>query len=89
MKPSPVERLRQLWLRRRDPRGERKRGARREREVIEQIAAEFSTEELREFLEANRNPVPADPIFKERLREKLWKLLEEQRTGGSRRDRNR
>ena len=45
--------------------------------MIEQIADEFSTEELREFLEANRNPVPADPIFKERLREKLWKMLEE------------
>jgi len=86
MKPSPGERLRRLWLRRRDPRGERKRGGQRdreEREVIEEIAAEFSTQELQEFLEADRNPAPADPVFKEQLREKLWKLLEEQRTEGS------
>ena len=86
MKPSTGERLRRLWLRRRDPRGERKRGAmreREEREVIEEIAAEFTTEELQEFLEADRNPIRADPIFKERLREKLWKALEEQRAEGS------
>ena len=85
MTPNPGERLRRLWLRRRDPRGERsRRGAAREPKVIEEIAAEFSTEELQEFLEADRNPVPADPIFKERLREKLWKLLEEQRAATSR-----
>ena len=78
MKPSPGERLRELWKRRRDPRGERE-----EPEVIDEIAAEFSTEELQEFLEADRAPVQADPIFKERLREKLWNLLEEQRAARS------
>ncbi len=88
MTPNPSERLRRLWLRRRDPRGERsRRGAAREPEVIDEIAAEFSTEELQEFLEADRNPIPADPIFKERLREKLWKMLEERRAEASSKDR--
>ena len=48
----------------------------REREVIEEIAAEFTTEELQEFLEADRHPIAADPLFKEELRRKLWKLLQ-------------
>ena len=46
-----------------------------EREMIEEIASEFTTEELQEFLEADRYPIEADPVFKEELREKLWKLL--------------
>ncbi len=80
---NPGERLRRLWQRRRDPRGERgRRGAKREREVIEEIAADFTTEELQEFLEADRNPVPADPEFKEELREKLWRMIEERRASG-------
>lgn len=45
------------------------------REVIEEIAAEFTTEELQEFLEADQYPIDADPVFKEQLRETLWKLL--------------
>ena len=64
----------------REPRAERvRRGARREREVIEELAAEFTTEELQEFLEGDRQPVKADPKFKEELREKLWRMLEERR----------
>jgi hypothetical protein len=53
----------------------------REREVIEEIAAEFTTEELQEFLEADRHPIEADPLFKEQLREKLWRLLQRSRQG--------
>jgi hypothetical protein len=48
----------------------------REREVIEEIAAEFTTEELQEFLEADGHPIAADPLFKEELRQRLWKLLQ-------------
>jgi hypothetical protein len=48
----------------------------RESEVIEEIASEFTTEELQEFLEADQSPIEADPLFKEQLREKLWKLLQ-------------
>jgi hypothetical protein len=47
-----------------------------EREVIEEIAAEFTTEELQEFLEADSYPIEADPLFKEQLREKLWRLVQ-------------
>jgi hypothetical protein len=47
-----------------------------EREVIEEIAAEFTTEELQEFLEADLHPIEADPLFKEQLREKLWRLVQ-------------
>ena len=48
----------------------------REREVIEEIAAEFTTEGLQEFLEADEHPIEADPLFKEELRQKIWKLLQ-------------
>jgi hypothetical protein len=44
--------------------------------VLEEIAAEFSTEELLEFLEADQLPVEADPEFRERLRSELWSLVQ-------------
>jgi hypothetical protein len=50
----------------------------REMPVIEEIAAEFSTEELLEFLEADQRPTEADPAFRERLREELWALVRSQ-----------
>jgi hypothetical protein len=56
--------------------GQRERAGLQGREVIEEIAAEFTTEELQEFLEADQYPVEADPAFKEELREKLWKLVQ-------------
>jgi hypothetical protein len=70
-----------------DPRGgaigesgrKRARGAAeatQEAGVIEEIAAEFSTEELLEFLEADVLPIEADPEFRERLRSELWTLLQ-------------
>jgi hypothetical protein len=62
-------------------RGARARGrsTRPEPEVIDEIAAEFSTEELLEFLEADHQPQKADPAFRERLREELWQLLQRNR----------
>ena len=36
---------------------------------------EFELDELREFLSADRMEVPTDPLFKERLRRKLWRML--------------
>jgi len=48
----------------------------REAGVIGEIAAEFSTEELLEFLEADQLPVEADPEFRERLRSELWSLVQ-------------
>ena len=44
--------------------------------MIHEIGAEFTTEELREFLEGDLYPVEADPEFKEELREKLWDLVQ-------------
>ena len=34
-----------------------------------------SEEELREFLEADSIEVRADPVFKRRLRRRLWKIV--------------
>ena len=48
----------------------------REAGGIGEIAAEFSTEELLEFLEADQLPVEADPEFRERLRSELWSLVQ-------------
>ena len=41
----------------------------------EEIAAEFTTEELMDFLEGDLHPETADPVFKERLRQDLWRLV--------------
>jgi hypothetical protein len=52
---------------------------------MDDAGMDFSVEELREFLEADRHPVHADPAFKERLRRRLWELLRfrnDQRVGG-------
>jgi len=55
------------------------RRVRTERDLPEEVAAEFSTEELLEFLEADHRPDTADPAFRERLREELWETLERNR----------
>jgi hypothetical protein len=39
-------------------------------------------EELRDFLSADGQDVGADPVFKERLRETLWKLVEDRYGSG-------
>lgn len=44
-------------------------------EANEQMSAEFSDDELQEFLEGDRLDVKADPAFKERLRRKLWEIV--------------
>lgn len=48
----------------------------------DEIAAEFTTEELMEFLEGDIYPTEADPRFKEQLRQDLWRLVQ-RRYGGS------
>jgi hypothetical protein len=45
------------------------------RDVNEQMNAEFSDDELQEFLEGDNLDVKADPAFKERLRRKLWEIV--------------
>ncbi|MDJ0786679.1 MAG: hypothetical protein QNK05_07700 [Myxococcota bacterium] len=46
--------------------------------MVEEVSAEFTADELKEFLEADLYPVQADPKFKEELREKLWDLVQRQ-----------
>lgn len=53
-----------------------------EQGVISEMGGSFE-EELREFLEADMVDVDADPLFRERLRRKLWATLLQQ-IGGSR-----
>lgn len=54
-----------------------------ESRTVEPMGDEFSSEELREFLEADRLDVRADPVFKERLREKLWEMVRRARNEGT------
>jgi hypothetical protein len=49
-----------------------------ERQVIDDMAAEFTHEELQEFLEADLYPIEADPAFREELRDRLWELVQRQ-----------
>jgi len=42
---------------------------------VDQAGTEVTMEELREFLEGDLLDVPADPEFKERLRQKLWEIV--------------
>ncbi len=44
-------------------------------DVNEEMNAEFSDDELQEFLEGDNLDVRADPAFKERLRRKLWEIV--------------
>ncbi len=51
----------------------------------DQIAMDnFTMDELREFLEADLVEVRADPEFKEKLRRRLWEMVQAQ-SGASRR----
>ncbi|HXK21112.1 MAG TPA: hypothetical protein VMS55_00400 [Myxococcota bacterium] len=55
-----------------------KQRAERYQVMTDEAMADFTIEELREFLQADSLEVPVDPAFKERLRRKLWDLLQEQ-----------
>lgn len=46
--------------------------------MIEDAMTDFSEEELREFLQGDLLDVPVDPRFKERLKRRLWDLVQEQ-----------
>ena len=47
-------------------------------EMAENQFSDVTLDELREFLEADMMDVKVDPAFKERLRKKLWDLVQEQ-----------
>jgi hypothetical protein len=46
--------------------------------MIEEAIGDWTEEELREFLQGDLLDVPVDPKFKERLKRKLWDLVQEQ-----------
>lgn len=43
----------------------------------EDLLESVTEEELLDFLAADREPVEADPVFKSRLREQLWTMIQE------------
>ncbi|MGH0031660.1 MAG: hypothetical protein ACQGVC_17865 [Myxococcota bacterium] len=46
--------------------------------MIDEAIADLTEEELREFLQGDLLDVPVDPNFKERLKRRLWDLVQEQ-----------
>jgi hypothetical protein len=52
---------------------------------MDEGSMDFTMDELREFLEADARGVKADPDFKERLRRRLWEIVQlgtDERVGG-------
>jgi hypothetical protein len=43
---------------------------------VDEGSMDFTMDELREFLEADVRGVKADPEFKERLRRRLWEIVQ-------------
>lgn len=56
--------------------GDRKLAELGEVVALDEDDLDFPMEELQEFLSADLFDVPADPTFKEGLREKLWELVQ-------------
>lgn len=46
---------------------------------VDEMDTAAAEDELREFLEADEADAEADPLFRERLRRRLWTMLREQR----------
>ena len=46
--------------------------------MTDEMLMDFTAEELREFLQADLLDVPVDPRFEERLKSRLWELVQEQ-----------
>ncbi len=57
-------------------------GTRSDRDAaVDEGLMDFTLDELREFLEADLVDVRADPVFKERLRRRLWEMVQAQTRG--------
>lgn len=59
-----------------------------ERRVLWGDESEVDPEELRDFLAADLLEVKADPVFRERLKQKLWQLVYSRYAARSRTDRD-
>lgn len=53
-------------------------GTKQDDRTFEDRLSDVTLDELREFLEADGMDVKADPEFKERLRKRLWDLVQAQ-----------
>lgn len=73
MKPGIVAHVRERLRRRRE---QRSLGEAAEEQRLTEIASDFTTDELQEFLEGDLHPVEADPVFKEELRQRLWLMVQ-------------
>ena len=47
----------------------------------QEFPQEFSAKELREFLAPDLHTAEADPAFRERLRQRLWALMQQRSAG--------
>ncbi|HVP28419.1 MAG TPA: hypothetical protein VMW35_04580 [Myxococcota bacterium] len=52
-----------------------------EQDPVHGLDTDFTNAELEEFLAADHVDVPADPVFKEQLRETLWRMVLRSRSG--------
>ena len=57
--------------------GSRGADAERDQSMTDDVMTQMTVEELREFLQADLLDVPVDPRFKERLKRRLWSLVQE------------
>ena len=51
-------------------------------DVFNSLPDDISADELRDFLDADDVEVDADPLFRERLRRKLWTIVRDRFGGG-------
>lgn len=62
--------------------GRQRRNQERANDVFNGLPNDISADELRDFLEADHLDVDADPLFRERLRRKLWSIVRDRFGGG-------
>lgn len=77
MKPGVVRGLRRLLANR----GSLSRRSDRAEGFRPGASADFDPVEFAEFVNADDGPVPIDPVFKARLRARLWSRLQQRENG--------
>lgn len=62
--------------------GQERRHQEQANDVFNSLPDDISADELRDFLDADDVEVEADPLFRERLRRKLWTIVRDRFGGG-------
>jgi hypothetical protein len=62
--------------------GQERRHQEQANDVFNSLPDDISADELRDFLDADDVEVEADPLFRERLRRKLWTIVRDRFSGG-------